>query len=484
MSALVALSIASEIYPLVKTGGLADVAGALPAALAREGIAVRTLAPGYPAIMQKLEAAEPAYAYSMLFGGPARVLAAQAAGLDLFVLDAPHLFERPGNPYLGPDGLDWSDNAHRFGALARVGADIAKGAIGGFLPKVVHAHDWQAALTPAYLHYDGGARPGSILTIHNIAFQGHFPAALLGPLGLPAQALSIDGVEYFGGVGFLKAGLQFADRITTVSPTYAREIPTPAFGMALDGLLRARASVVEGIVNGIDDTVWNPASDPNLAQNYSALRIDMRPRNKSALQQRFGLATSTETPLLGVISRLTSQKGLDLLLELTPGLVGMGAQLAILGSGEKSLQDGFAAAARAYKGAIGCEFGYDETLAHLMQAGLDFILVPSRFEPCGLTQLYGLRYGATPIVARVGGLADTVIDANDAAISAGVATGVQFSPPDVGALRYALERSLTLYRDVATMRRMRLNGMRSDVSWRGPAKRYAEIYRSLSRSAA
>ncbi|MGD1036189.1 MAG: glycogen synthase GlgA [Roseiarcus sp.] len=483
MSSLVALSIASEIYPLVKTGGLADVAGALPGALAREQVAMRTLTPGYPAILAKLEAAEPAHAYSALFGGSARILAGKASGLELFVLDAPHLFERPGNPYLGPGGLDWSDNAQRFAALARVGADIAKGAIPGFLPQIVHAHDWQGALAPAYLHYDGGARPGTILTIHNLAFQGHYPATLLAALGLPAHALSIDGVEYFEGVGFLKAGLQFADRITTVSPTYAREIMTPEFGMALDGLLRARASVVEGIVNGIDDMVWNPATDPNLAQNYSALRIDMRSRNKAALQQRFGLTTSYEAPLFGVVSRLTSQKGLDLLLAVLPDLIARGAQLAILGSGEKALEDGFAAAALAHKGAVACAFAYDEALAHLMQAGADFILAPSRFEPCGLTQLCGLRYGATPIVARVGGLADTIIDANYAAIGAGVATGVQFSPPAVSALSYALERALAFYRDVATMRRIRLNGMRIDVSWRGPARRYAAIYRALARVA-
>jgi starch synthase len=483
MSALAVLAIASEIYPLVKTGGLADVAGALPGALAREDVAARTLTPGYPAILAKLEAGEPAHAYADLFGGPARVLAGKAGGLDLFVLDAPHLFDRPGNPYLGPDGLDWPDNALRFAALARVGADIGKGALPGFAPKIVHAHDWQAALAPAYLHYDGGARPAVVLTVHNLAFQGHYPAAVFGRLGLPARAMAIDGVEYFDGVGFLKAGLQFADRIVTVSPTYAREIMTPAFGMALDGLLRARADVVEGVVNGIDDLVWNPATDPNLAHNYSALRIELRPYNKAALQQRFGLTTRFDAPLFGVVSRLTGQKGLDLLLAALPDLVARGAQLALLGSGDKAIEDGFAAAALAHKGAVACAFAYDEALAHLMQAGADFMVVPSRFEPCGLTQLCALRYGATPIVARVGGLADTIIDANDAAIGAGVATGVQFSPPDAPALRHALERALGFYGDVATMRRLRLNGMRADVSWRGPAKRYAAIYRALAKEA-
>lgn len=482
MTALAVLSVASEIYPLIKTGGLADVAGALPAALAREDVAIRTLLPGYPAVLAKLETAEPARAYANLFGGPAKVLAGRAAGLDLFVLEAPHLYDRVGNPYLGPDGRDWGDNAQRFAALARVGADIAKGAIAGYAPDVAHAHDWQAALTPVYLHYDGGPHPKTVLTIHNLAFQGHFPASILQAIGLPQRAMAIDGVEYFQGVGYLKGGMQFADRITTVSPTYAREIMTSEFGMALDGLLRVRASVVEGIVNGIDDTVWNPATDPELAVNYSALRIDMRARNKTALQQRFGLAVSSAPPLFGVVSRLTHQKGLDLLLDELPDLVARGGQLALLGSGEKTLEEGFRAAAAAHPGAVACIFGYDEGLSHLMQAGIDFVLVPSRFEPCGLTQLYGLRYGATPIVARVGGLSDTVIDANDAALSAGVATGLQFTPPSPASLAHALKRAFALYADDATMRRTRLNGMRADVSWRGPAKRYAALYRALARS--
>jgi starch synthase len=482
MTALAVLSIASEIYPLIKTGGLADVVGALPSALAREDVAIRTLLPGYPAVLAKLESAEPAYAYPDLLGGPARVLAGRAAGLDLFVLDAPHLFDRVGNPYLSPDGRDWGDNAQRFAALARVGADLAKGVAPGYAPDVVHVHDWQAALTPVYLHYDGGLRPKTILTIHNLAFQGHFPASIRGAIGLPPNAMSIDGVEYFDGVGYLKGGLQFADRITTVSPTYAREIMTSEFGMALDGLLRVRASVVEGIVNGIDDSVWNPATDPELAVNYSALRVDMRARNKAALQQRFGLVVSAAPPLFGVISRLTLQKGLDLLLAETADIVDRGGQLALLGSGEKDLEQGFRDAARSHPGAVACIFGYDEGLSHLMQAGIDFIVVPSRFEPCGLTQLCGLRYGATPIVARVGGLADTVIDANDAALSAGVATGLQFAPPAPSALAHALDRAFALYGDDATMRRTRLNGMRADVSWRGPAKRYAALYRALARS--
>ncbi|MFZ0600350.1 MAG: glycogen synthase GlgA [Roseiarcus sp.] len=483
MSGLKVLSVASEIFPLIKTGGLADVVGALPAALAHEGVEVRTLVPAYPAVIAKLAGAETAHAYADLFGGPARVLAGAAAGLELFAIDAPHLYDRPGNPYLGPDGLGWPDNAQRFAALARVGADIGLGAIDAFQPQVVHAHDWQAALAPAYLHYAEGPRPGTAITIHNIAFQGHFPSSIFAELGLPPYAFTIDGVEYFDGVGYLKAGLRLSDRITTVSPTYAREILTPEFGMALDGLLRTRAAAVQGIVNGIDDTVWNPATDGAIAQTFTAMRIDMRVRNKTALQTRMGLAPGVDRPLFGVVSRLSDQKGLDLLLQALPGLIAKGAQLALLGSGDPTLEAGFMAAAAARPDSVACVLGYDEQLAHLIQAGADFIVVPSRFEPCGLTQLCALRYGAPPIVARVGGLADTVIDANEAATAAGVATGVQFYPPSVEALTYALDRALEIGRDPATMRRLRLNGMRADVSWRGPAKRYAALYRDLARPA-
>ena len=483
MRELRVLSVASEIFPLVKTGGLADVAGALPGALTGEDVVMRTLVPAYPSIREKLDGVSTASEYADLFGGPARVLAGRAAGLDLFALDAPHLYDRPGNPYLGPDGLDWPDNARRFAALARVGADIGLGALGAFEPDAVHAHDWQAALAPAYLHFAGGRRPSSVVTIHNLAFQGHFPVSVFGELGLPPGAFSIDGVEYFGGVGYLKAGLRLADAITTVSPTYAREIMTPEFGMALDGLLRARGAAVRGILNGIDEAVWNPAADPAIPQTYSAPRIDARPRNKLALQSKLGLTTGADRPLFAVVSRLSHQKGLDLLLPTLPALVARGGQLALLGSGERALEQGFADAAATRAGSIGCVFGYDERLAHLFQAGADFVLVPSRFEPCGLTQLCALRYGATPIVSRVGGLNDTVIDANEAATTAGVATGVQFWPLSAEALADAVDRAFALFRDAATMRRVRLNGMRAEVSWRKPAQRYAALYRSLAGSA-
>ncbi len=479
MTPVTVLAVASEIYPLVKTGGLADVTGALPAALAAEGVNTVTLIPGYPAVLAALAGAETVHSYPDLFGAAARIRRGRAAGLDLLAIDAPHLYARAGNPYVGPDGRDWPDNASRFAALGRVAADLGAGAVAGFAPDIVHAHDWTAGLAPAYLHYRGRPRPGTVMTVHNMAFQGWFPASLLPALGLPPAAFAIDGVEYFGGIGFLKAGLALADRITTVSPTYAAEIRTPEGGMGLDGLLRARAEVLHGILNGIDETVWNPAADPLIPATFTAARLGRRALNKAALQARFGLAVEPATLLFGVISRLTWQKGLDLLLDVVPTLLRTGAQLALLGTGEPALEAGFAAAAPAHPGRIGTVIGYDEALAHLIQAGADAFLMPSRFEPCGLAQMCALRYGAPPVVGRVGGLADTVIDANEAALASGAGNAVQFAPVTGEMLTAALLRTAGLWREPAVWRRLQRNGMRADVSWRRPAAHYAALYRAL-----
>jgi starch synthase len=472
-----ALSVVSEVFPLVKTGGLADVAGALPAALAPQDVAVRTLVPGYPAVMAALTDAE-LVMERPLFGAPARVLAGTAGGLSVFVIDAPHLYARAGNPYMGPDGADWADNPLRFAGLARIGADLGLGAFPGFVPDLVHAHDWPAGLTPAYLHYEGAARrPATVMTIHNLAFQGQIPATLLGVLGLPASSYTIAGVEYYGAIGMLKAGVLLADRITTVSPTYAAEIQTPSGGMGMGGLLASRSGALTGIANGIDTSVWDPATDTLIAARYDAKRRTRRTANKAALAARLGLDCGPDRLLFGLVSRLSEQKGIDLVLAALPALLGADACLAVLGSGDPGLRDGLVAAATAYPGRVGVVVGYNESLAHLMQAGCDALLVPSRFEPCGLTQLCALRYGAVPVVSRVGGLADTVIDANLAALAAGVATGVQFEPVTVGALTAAIRRAARLWDDRKAWRRMQGNGMGADVGWSGPARAYAELYR-------
>jgi starch synthase len=474
------LSVASEMFPLVKTGGLADVAGALPAALAKQGVKSMTLMPGYPAVMKALENYEIVYTMDSLFGGAARLLWGKAKGLDLFVLDAPHLYDRPGNPYLGPDGKDWPDNSRRFAALARIAAEIGRGLVADFVPDIIHCHDWQAGLAPAYVRYGGG--PKTIMTVHNLAFQGHYPASIFGTLGLPAAAFSIDGVEYFGGVGYLKAGLQCSDVITTVSPTYAREILTVEDGMGLDGLLQARSHVVHGIVNGIDTDIWNPADDANIAQTYTAKHLEKRETNRRAIEKRFGLE-SGDGLLYCIVSRLTLQKGMDLVASALPKLMELGGRLAILGSGDAALEGSLKAAMINYPGRVGIATAYDEPLSHLLQAGSDAILIPSRFEPCGLTQLYGLRYGCVPVVARVGGLADTVVDANDAALSAHAATGVQFSPVTQEALEHALERTSAIYADKAVWASLQQAGMKSDVSWTRSAARYAELYRAVLKGA-
>lgn len=359
------LAIASEIFPLVKTGGLADVAGALPPALGAAGDETTTVVPGYPAVLQGLKDAYEVYRFPDLFGGPANVLRGTASSLDLLVIDAPHLFRRPGNPYNGPDGTEWPDNDMRFAGLSAAGAAIGTGMIPGLQFDIVHAHDWQTALAPVYLNYVNGPRPGTVLTIHNLAFQGRFHAGVFPRLGLPASAFTMAGLEYHHDVSYLKGGLCFADRLTTVSPTYAREITTEEFGQGLDGLMRQRAGHLTGILNGIDD-VWNPATDELIPHRFSRGRIGQRGGNKTALQQRFGLNQSPSALVLGVVSRLTSQKGLDMLLELLPGLLRDGVQLAMLGSGERAMETAFIEAAARNSGSIGCVIGYNEQVAHLI----------------------------------------------------------------------------------------------------------------------
>jgi starch synthase len=336
---------------------------------------------------------------------------------------------------------------------------------------------------PAYLSLTDTPRPATVITVHNIAFQGVFPADLLFELGLPVGMFTIDGVEYFGQIGFLKAGLQLSDRITTVSPTYAKEIQTPGGGMGLDGLLRTRSGVVSGVLNGIDDHVWDPATDPHLARRYDRNSLGERGANKRALQERLGLKPDPDVLLFGVVSRLSEQKGLDLVLSGLSRLLADGAQLALLGAGDKALEDSFQTASVVYPGQVGCFFGYDETLAHQIQGGSDALLVPSRFEPCGLTQLCAMRYGSVPIVARVGGLADTIIDANEMALARGAATGFQFGPVSLGAANDAFERAKALWRDRTAWQRLQVNGMEADVSWRRPAKHYAGLYRSCVQAA-
>jgi starch synthase len=476
------LSVASEAVPLVKTGGLADVVGALPAALAPQGIVMTTLLPGFPAVMTSVKRGKVLHRYDNLLGQEARLIAGKLGEQPMIVLDAPAFFARDGGPYADPSGKDWADNWRRFAALGRAAADLAGGSVKGRTFDLLHAHDWQAAMALAYVRFAplaGSAPVPSVMTVHNMAFQGYYPRTIFKDLGLPKSAWAIDGVEYHKGVGFLKAGMEAASVVTTVSPTYAQEIRGSEFGMGLEGLVINKGDRVRGIVNGIDPAEWNPASDAHLAATYSARSLAKRKTNKRALEAEFGLEAN-EGPLFVVISRLTWQKGMDVLLEVLDHLVGIGGRLALLGSGDAAMEAEFRSAAARHPGRIGVRIGYDEALSHRMQGGGDAILVPSRFEPCGLTQLYGLAYGCVPVVARTGGLADTVVDANLAAHNAGAATGIQFSGVDYHILAGAISRTVALYHQPAAWTAIQRAGMATDFSWKSSGKAYANLYRELT----
>jgi starch synthase len=469
----------SELAPWVKTGGLGDVAGALPAALRAQGMDVRVLIPAYPAILQSFPDAR-LIAQPDLLGGllptPNLREALSPDGTPLLLLDCPPYFYRPGNPYLGPEGRNWLDNHLRFGLLSRVAAWLGSEANTlAWQPDIVHCNDWQTGLAAAYLHYLPGQRAKSLFTLHNLAFQGLFDHASLFDLGLPDSAWHIDGVEFFGYLSFLKAGLQHADAISTVSPSYAREIQTDAEGMGMAGLLRHRSGKLSGIINGIDTEIWNPTADHHLYQTYSPRRMEGKASNKAELQRQLGLEQRPDLPLLGVVSRLTEQKGLDLLLEVAPQLLNLPAQLVILGSGSHALEVAWSALARKHRGQCAVTIGFDEALAHRIEAGADIFVMPSRFEPCGLNQMYSLRYGTPPVVRATGGLADTVIDATDEKHG----NGFVFGPATAEALLQALQRAITAWQDPAGWRLLQKHGMARDSSWAEAARQYVELYRRL-----
>jgi starch synthase len=460
--------------PLVKTGGLADVVGALPGALAPLGWEMRVLLPAYRAL-RAMAAGRPevwpeVWAEDGLWGGRGRVLAGQVGGVEVLLLDAPHLFDREGGPYSHPGG-DWPDNAQRFAALSWVAAGIARnGLADGWRPRVLHAHDWQAGFAPAYLAFGGPRDVGSVITIHNIAFQGWAPAAMLADLRLPGGEFHPGSLEYYGGLSSLKAGLVTADAVTTVSPRYAEELARPEFGMGLQGVIAARGAAVHGILNGIDEALWTPSWGAGLAGKAAA---------RLALCDEFGL--EVPGPLAILVSRLTDQKGIDLLPAVIPGFVAAGGGLVVLGSGDPGLEEAMRDLARRFPGRVGLRIGYDEALSRRLFEGGDAVLVPSRFEPCGLTQMYGLRHGTIPVVAAVGGLADTVVNASPAALARGAATGIVFHPTDAIALGQALRRLVALHADPAAWAGLRRAAIESPVGWGASAAAYAALYAAVAR---
>ncbi len=480
------LFVASEAFPLVKTGGLGDVLYSLPHALHALGADVRLLLPGYRALLAQLDQMR-ILGWVEVRGahGPvsARVLETRHPGYDfpLWVLDCPRLFDRPGNPYVNAAGDDWPDNAERFAVFSRVAAQLAQDALDlGWKPQVVHANDWQTGLVAAFLA-DQPLRPKTVFTIHNLAYGGYFSHADFVRLQLPSPWWSPEGVEFHGGFSMLKAGIVYADAVTTVSPTYAAEICTPEFGYGLDGLLRSRQHKLHGILNGIDTTIWNPATDAHLPARYSAGRVNPGKRRcKQALLGRFLPQVddaAMQAPLIGLVGRLVEQKGVDWVLAAMPVLLAeTDARFVLVGSGQAAYEQKLLRLAQQHPDRVMVTIGYDEPLAHQIEAGADMFLMPSRFEPCGLNQMYSLRYGTPPIVFKTGGLADTVADASEAALEDGSATGFVFDTPDVAALLDAVRRALALYRRPAQWRRLQQAGMRQTFDWSESAGHYLALY--------
>jgi starch synthase len=469
----------SEVYPLVKTGGLADVSASLPEALCRLKYDVHILLPGYPQAIKAARAAG-SRRKSRFRIGQYEVSLWQTrlpgTAVTLWLVDCPPLFERPGNPYQNEEGQDWWDNAHRFELFGKVGAMMAVGEAGlNWRPDLVHCNDWQTGLIPVFLE-QYSHRPGTVFTIHNLAYQGIFSHETFRSLGLPDSLWRWDQLEFYGNLSFIKGGLVFSDRITTVSPGYAREIQTPEFGSGLDGVLRQRQQWLTGILNGIDTRVWNPEEDPELAFRYGPDHLKNKAQCQAHLQQQLGLEVQGG-PLLGFIGRLVEQKGVDWLIAVMPELLERGCQFAILGSGDPRFEEPLKQLARQWPGQLSLTLGYDEGLSHRITAGCDIFLMPSRFEPCGLNQMYSLRYGTVPVVHGVGGLSDTVRDPDEAGINK--ANGFRFDEADARALLAAVTRALEYFSSRKRWRRLQHNGMAADYSWKQRARNYGELYQSI-----
>lgn len=478
MSEIKVLFVTSEIAPLIKTGGLADVSGALPAALRSIAVDVRVLVPGYPQVMAQLGPNEVVATFDELLGFPPSrlIFSIMKSGVPLLVLDCPSLYQRAGGPYSDPDGHDWVDNPLRFGLLSKIAAVLSCDESPlSWHPEIVHCNDWQTGLTGAYLSVSPGAVP-NVITIHNLAFQGNYRPHKVQLLQLPPASFDMNGLELYGNMSFLKAGLYYAYHITTVSPNYAREIQGDELGFGLQGLLQGRSPDITGILNGIDTDEWNPESDKHLPAHYSSVRMTGKAANKLALQTRMGLNQEADVPLLGVVSRLTHQKGLDLLLEIAPRLLELPVQLVILGSGEPAMQKNARYLAHHYPGKVAAMIGFDESLSHQIEAGSDMFIMPSRFEPCGLNQFYSQRYGTPPVVHNTGGLADSVVDCNAETLKDGTASGFVFSGMSADNLYDTIKRAVELYHDQRKWKALRKNCMGKDFTWETSAKAYRDVY--------
>lgn len=473
------LHVCAELFPLLKTGGLADVTSALPVAQSKSGMDVRLLLPAFPAIIQGVNDLHPV-AQRHTFAGFVTLLYGNFNGIGIYLIDVPHLYQRAGSPYHDEQMHDYPDNLWRFALLGYIASEIACGMDSYWQPQIIHAHDWHAGLAPAYL----AARNypvQSVFTIHNLAYQGLFNPRHMQDIQLPSHFYNMHGLEFNRQISFLKAGLYYASQITTVSPTYAREITQPEQARGLHGLLQQRQHEgrLTGILNGVDDKIWNPINDPLLQMHYGVQSLQNKQINKSQLQSRIGLNNDAQALLFVVISRLTPQKGLDLLPEAVPSLLAQGGQLALLGNGDTHIQNAFLALAAQYPGQVSVNIGYDEALSHLLIAAGDVIIIPSRFEPCGLTQLYGLKYGTLPLVRHTGGLADTVCDCSLENLADNLANGFVFTDSNRSSLSKAIKRAFVLWSRPMLWRHVQRQAMKQDFGWQIAAKSYYELYQRM-----
>ena len=473
------LFVTSEAHPLIKTGGLADVSGSLPKALAELSQDIRLIMPNYQALKSN---GHVRYLCSLRVDNrDVNILETRMpdSNVVVWLVDYAEFFNHPGNPYTDEHGNAWPNNAERFALFCRVAVACAMNRINqDWQPDIVHCNDWQSGLVPALLSLEKN-RPATIFTIHNLAYQGLFPASRIGSLNLPGQLWHPGGLEFNNMLSFIKGGLVYADRITTVSPTYALEIQTPLFGYGLEGLLTYRKEALSGIINGIDVDQWNSETDRYLMHHFTAATIKDKQLNKAELQKRSGLPVKENVPVFALISRLVEQKGIDMVIECLAEMVNMNMQFVLLGAGDKSYEEQLQKFAQNHPEKIAINIGYNESLAHLIEAGADVFLMPSRFEPCGLNQMYSQRYGTVPVVRKTGGLADTVVDATLEAIANNTATGIVFSDASAGNLMEAIKRTMLLYNQPANWKKIQVNGMKKDFSWQRSAEQYLELYQSL-----
>lgn len=472
---------ASEVAPLSKTGGLADVAQALPKALHRLGQDVRVVTPAYRGLLERLQGRSAIGRLELR--GHAFTIWEAAVGRDgprMWLVDCPVLFAREGSLYTDATGREFADNALRFGLFGELVARLALGEAGiGWRPDVVHLNDWHAGLAAAWMAAAPSA-PGTVFTIHNLAYQGNYPPEVVEPLGLPTAWMTPTGLEFHGQLSFMKAGLVYSDALTTVSPTYALEIQTREFGEGMDGVLRGRSASLVGILNGIDDETWNPVTDPLIARRYGADDVREGKRaNRIALCGRVGLALDEDSLLAVYIGRLAYQKGVELFLDPSAAIDRPGLQFVMLGAGERGLERAFADFAAARPGRVAVATGHDEPLAHLLEAAGDVLVMPSRYEPCGLNQLYSQRYGTIPLVRRTGGLADTVVDATPESLADRTATGICFEHADAGGISWALGKAMELRREPTAWSTLQRSGMQRDFGWAAAAQKYLDLYWKL-----